>query len=298
MSFREKAKAVLAEGAEERKNYSPKADSVPLRMYNYWANTRPSRVVPKRENFCHYWRVVAIWAPVWFLLYKFEDFVVTRKGQVILGVVVLVSVALLLSLVGAAAWGILGMVLAIAYALFGLIIGLVAVGTRNDSDGFIADMGYKPMNIFIFSWIAYVIGLGVQKLAGSLSERAWESIGKYVAYACGVAAIGMLLFLLVVGIINAPLAMLIAAGLIVGTAALVAGLWFLADFLKSKHRKSVKARTTWVKQEMDGYEYEAKVVEPSRLAKFFMTIGDFLNLAFQVVRVKKWKICPIVEIPQ
>jgi hypothetical protein len=36
---------------------------------------------------------------------------------------------------------------------------------------------------------------------------------------------------------------------------------------------------------------------PGRIAKFFKGAGDFCHLIFQVVRVKKWKICPFVEIP-
>jgi hypothetical protein len=36
--------------------------------------------------------------------------------------------------------------------------------------------------------------------------------------------------------------------------------------------------------------------EPGKIKKFFIAIKDFLVLAVQVVRVKKWKICPLVNI--
>ena len=47
----------------------------------------------------------------------------------------------------------------------------------------------------------------------------------------------------------------------------------------------------------DEYVYGPKK-EPGRLKKFFAGLGDFFVLAANVVRVKKWKICPLVEVPR
>jgi hypothetical protein len=62
MSNAEKAREVLERGATRRGTWSPKADGMSRRIYKWWQAR--SNDVRSQENFCHYWRVVLIWAPL------------------------------------------------------------------------------------------------------------------------------------------------------------------------------------------------------------------------------------------
>ncbi|MDN5835205.1 MAG: hypothetical protein L0H36_01050 [bacterium] len=62
--WRERAKSVRKQGEIQRRDWNPQSGSVHLRMYQWW-QARSSRAEDiSRENFCHYWRVVMIWAPL------------------------------------------------------------------------------------------------------------------------------------------------------------------------------------------------------------------------------------------
>ena len=70
-NFRTKARDIKQAAEAERGNFQP--TGAPLRLYNYWLERTNSkrgiavRLGVSRENFCHFWRVVAIWAPfMWF----------------------------------------------------------------------------------------------------------------------------------------------------------------------------------------------------------------------------------------
>lgn len=296
MSLKEKAREVREAGAAERGNYSPKADSVPLRLYNSWAAKRP-RKVPTRENFCHYWRVVLIWAPLWAIWQPIEDFLGTKAGLLTLAGIVLAVLVTALSFGGSTAWIALAFTLLGAYAITGIIIGLASGFTHGNYDSFEDNFGTKAKYYFILGVPFFWLSRGIRARARKVPEDKWETIGDWtfkVFIALGSLLIGGMVVLLA---ITETKGFLLGLALIAAVALLITGLVFLADYLKAKHKKSVEARTKYVPTEEFGYTYNRKVVEPSRVAKFFMAIGDFLNLLIQVVRVKKWKICPIVEIP-
>lgn len=60
--LRSKAVDVKISGAAERRNWNPDPKSVHYKIYSWWL--RSSGRYIENENFCHYWRVVAIWAPL------------------------------------------------------------------------------------------------------------------------------------------------------------------------------------------------------------------------------------------
>lgn len=73
------------------------------------------------------------------------------------------------------------------------------------------------------------------------------------------------------------------AGALIGCTGILLGALFLGDFISGK-RALAKERT---------------VAEPGTAGKsggFFKGVGDFIVLVAQIVRVKKWKICPFVEV--
>ncbi|MEO8863079.1 MAG: hypothetical protein ABI354_02030 [Candidatus Saccharimonadales bacterium] len=49
-------------GAEKRRDWSPSESSGHYRIYRSWQRKSDKHI--ERENFCHYWRVVLIWAPL------------------------------------------------------------------------------------------------------------------------------------------------------------------------------------------------------------------------------------------
>ncbi len=62
---REKARAVRTAGTQQRGHYDPPADSAHYRTYCRWVAR--TRYYTARENFCHYWRVVLLYAPAYWL---------------------------------------------------------------------------------------------------------------------------------------------------------------------------------------------------------------------------------------
>jgi hypothetical protein len=61
--IKEKAREVVREGEDRRASFT--AQGMPLRIYGWW-HRRTKRQVAK-ENFCHYCRVIVLWAPLLFI---------------------------------------------------------------------------------------------------------------------------------------------------------------------------------------------------------------------------------------
>jgi hypothetical protein len=61
--IKEKTREVVREGEDRRASFT--AQGMPLRIYGWW-HRRTKRQVAK-ENFCHYCRVIVIWAPLMFI---------------------------------------------------------------------------------------------------------------------------------------------------------------------------------------------------------------------------------------
>lgn len=297
MSFRDKARSIREQGAAERGNYTPSRNGVPLRMYQFWANLRPHKV-PERENFCHYMQVVLVWAPLWFVFRLLERFVTSRAGLVTVCVSALAVVGYLLSLGGIVAFQFLALLVFSVYCGLGFTMGAIAAATRNSYDPFTEEFGWKPLFYFITALPAYALTAIIDNAVRKVSKNTWSAIGRVVGKAIVGLVVAIAAGCLIFMAVTQLLYFLMAIGLVVAGALILLALSFLADLLKQKHRASVKARTTYETVDYGYYEAAVAVIEPSRVAKFFMAIGDFINLAFQVVRVKKWKICPIVEIPK
>lgn len=293
MNFKDKAKRTVERGRADRANYIPDRDSAPLRMYQFWASVRPKKV-PTRENFCHYWRVVVIWAPIWFVLFKTTN---ALENKTVRNLVFLMAALAVLSLIGfggPVAWLAFGGILASCYTLVGIIFG-----------AYYADEGYDEKNngrIALAFTLPALVGIGLyhgirkfknRKRRVHLSEGAKDFVVRALFVLLMLAGGTVIALYAIVDLT----AFLMALVLLAAFGLLVFALSYLASFLKNRRDASVKQRTTFVEKEEFGYIHTVAVVKPSRTAKFFIAIGDFLNLAFQVVRVKKWKICPIVEIP-
>jgi hypothetical protein len=242
MSIKDKSEKVLDEGMAKRATFQPPVDSAPLRAYQYWLKS--SGREPFRENFCHFWRVVVIWAPLHF-------------------------------------------------------IGNTVV---------IPFFTSRPMRA-LGRGIAWVFTKPT-KAWKSLDYDTQKKVEKTVAKALIGVLIALLLTLLVamavsVGIFN----FLLGLTILVGIGATIVAFVALAEHLTRNSRAKREAE----RQRILGLPYdewrvamglEKKPREPkwydgpvAKVKAFFSAIGDYLVLFGNVVRVNKWKICPLVEIP-
>lgn len=299
-NLRSKASEIRARGEAERGNFEP--SGVPLRMYNYWLYNSESRSAGslrngKRENFCHYWRVVAIWAP---LLYLMDNIVFRTSTAIVLGVLALVALVVaaftyssVLSFLGILA---LGMVVAVSGVL-GLLSGISLGAFDSDEDRRYYDVFLKKTALWALL-IGFPLGLPVLVLvkAGRWflnSDNSPEILmGLFILAAlAGATALvvseGWLMLLAVVGILG---------GAVISLLVFVLGLSRLADYVSGR-RIIRRERFRALEEEQirkGGKSLESK--EPGRVSKFFSGLGDFLIFTFQIARVNKWKICPLVDV--
>ncbi len=133
--LRQKIGEVRQAGAEKRRNWNPNSDSGHYKMYRWWLRKSGKRI--NRENFCHYWRVVFIWAPLRWII---------KPLAIILG----------LSAAGGAVTGfvlfydsIIGVVLTIVAIVFGMCY--IVLGVRVTGQ-FAAEFS-DELNDFEWKWL-------------------------------------------------------------------------------------------------------------------------------------------------
>lgn len=270
--FKTKTSEVLAQGKAERGNFEP--TGAPLRLYNYWltrSNSKKAKAIrygERRENFCHFWRVVAIWAPLFWLGRKIDDFLLTKTfGFIVLGFLVLAAAVLALSVPSFAEF----------LAILGAVVGIAIV--------------------------AIAIGIGVAFLYQKFWNHRWDDTAKNVGIgALLLGFVGLMGFVLISAVMEIGFIFLayLAAG-IAAAALAIFGLRTLSDFISGRRERQAAERMNWTDEQWDEY-YRKKNASrtPSKfeqkIVAFFSGLADFLILAFQIVRVKKWKICPMVDV--
>jgi len=294
MKFREKAREIYEHGVEERSNFTP--SGVPLRMFNYWLQysdgVKAQRIRGgKKENFCHYWRVVFLWAPLWFIgrniLHFVDKYVATKTG-----IAVVLAMYLALSALLILAGGVVGGVLmvAIPYALLGIVAGLVLTEPDYNSH---------------WKYVAIAAPTSGIVLGGKWVKDHWnhnwdEPIAKAVFFilvsiAVGVAALGIYVLIMQLGILGF---LLLAAAILTGAGIIFAVCWTIVSLiegLRNRNRHHWQEILSEYDERGEAYPADFKV-RHSRWRRFWTGVADFFVLLAQVVRVKKWKICPIVEV--
>lgn len=268
--FRTKAREIKAAGEAERGNFAP--SGVPLRIYNYWltnslsTHAREVREGSRKENFCHFWRVVVIWA------------LALRVG---LGIIKFVESKA-------------GMYFTIGLAIAGVIVALYSMEI------------IVPVLIVAGSIVAFaVLAAGVYYAIRRFWNSDWNDRAAAVAGWAGgfVCAAGILFVLTVLVIEEGWIALVILAGILVGSIAVGIGGFVLSDYISGKRalarEKQMRAEEeAWNNYLATGGPMPGRVAprQPGMVSKFFSGLADFLILAAQIVRVKKWKICPTVSI--
>lgn len=272
MNFRQRAAEVKAAGEETRGDFTP--HGVPKRMYQWWLENSPSDKAQeikngtRRENFCHFWRVVVIWTPLLWALTKVLDgaeWVSERVTGTQAGIAFLVLlsgvVALIVTTTG-------------TWIEFLQIVGFLLLVTVG-----------AGLFVALLYFLDKKTKNGVEILFGTLAV-----IAVLIALCAGFLAVGFWLFAIIGGV-----AAFVFLAILLGVAA---GKWVEAWRADRRTRANEAEELAWERYyDGDGPDPSARPVrEPGRFSKFFSGIGDFLVLAAQVVRVNKWKICPLVEV--
>jgi hypothetical protein len=266
--FTDKARQIKAEGEATRGNYTPRG--VPQKMYDYWLNVSTSdyagdvKYRGRKENFCHYWRVVFIWAPLWFLGGKTMDFLDDIWGKVFVGMIV---------------------------------AGLLAFGIVNSVDFRMVLL----VGLGALAFVGILIGTGV--VIANLWPESWSN--KFNAFMSDnwikvFGTIGVSI-LAVIGLFGSWWTTAIIVAVIAFGAAVAYGISILVERAEAKADAEDKARREMISKmtNEEYWEYMANLnrkAPPGKIAKFFSGVGDFVVLIAQVVRVNKWKICPLVEV--
>jgi hypothetical protein len=269
--FRSKAREIKAAGEAERGNFEP--TGAPLRLYNYWLSEtrsdrgRAIRRGDRKENFCHFWRVVAIWAPLMFLRRKAEAFFTSKVGIAITVAVALFALATVVTTVGDWTDFLLGVGGAVAFVavLMGIIIGVDWLRQKHEK-------------VLIGIIIA---GLAVAVLAFFTALVLDFGLVPVLAWTAGIAGgVAALVFILI-----------------------KVGEWISGLRSIAKAKAKAEHDAAWEAYLNDEgpnpYARPERKPDPAWLVAvfgFFRGIGDFLILLGQIVRVKKWKICPMVEV--
>lgn len=262
-NLRERAAQIKAAGEAERDNFQPQG--LPLHIYRYWEQRSPHAPSKygRTENFCHFWRVVAFWSPLMYIGNAITRVGTSKTGQGVISLVLLVA----LIVMGVASRDFLQAV------VLGFVLGL---------------------GLLILGTAAYFIHKSWRKSWNKWLERFFYVLtGAIMVFA--VVALLVSLFL-DFGLI----ALLYIVGFVSVVTAFIFGLATLSDFIQG--RRAVK-RAEYCERlhKMTEEEYEEHTrqsAEPGKVSKFFSALGDVLVFAFQIVRVKKWKICPIVTVPK
>lgn len=299
MSLRDKAREVKAAGEAERGNFTPHGK--PKELYQWWLDESPSRKARKiragtmRENFCHYWRVVLFWVPLRKAVYAVD------KHEKVFG-----SILLLPAIVGMlfvlftnplAILTIIAMATGLVLSGGGIFAGVSAALSERQRNS--ADLMTNKKAIVCFFilgfWTAipvFLITSVIRLYVEHLSEYD-KTIGLSLLVMGVLVATSVILGTSGLGGLLHVLLVLACAIVLIAFAVLV--LVTVATYIDGK-RSIAKARR---RDRIAVYVAEnghAPVRQPSKVGKFFSAVGDFIVLLAQVVRVKKWKICPIVEI--
>lgn len=309
MSLREKAREIKSAGEEARGDFSP--EGAPKRVYQFWLSESNSkravliRAKQRTENFCHFWRVVAIWAPLMFMKKSVASFLTSTPVQI--GLIIGAIMALAMGGFASANFATFLMIMGIAIVgVFGFVSGIAWM--VGDYHGDTVEPIFKYASVIPTAWVPIGVTKGVYGMNKILPG--WDHfLATVVVPVLAVIAITGLIIGGAVALVMAEgwLALLGLIGVLLAAVAVLGLMFFGLDKLGTyiKGRRSMKRRA---KDEADDAFYDehgyfpwsvenmSPPREPGRISKFFSGIGDFIVLGAQVIRVNKWKICPIVTI--
>lgn len=300
-SLRERAAEVRAAGVAERGNFTPPEG--PKRVYDYWLNNTNSRkgrdiyYGNRHENFCHFWRVVAIWAPLLWVRNA-----MTSAAPVLVPVLALLAALGFIFLLVAShdflmvTGTILGTFAVILLGSTGIVSG-VSAGVPADSR--VRNALFTDRRAIV---AFFVLGLPVALPAYLVTRLVRLYKDHLTPYNRQISltllvAIPVTIFTLV-GVFGGVIALLQVLGVLVASVAAAAAailLGVVATDLIVGRREVAAQRHAAEREEYyeEHGEYPPKSVKRRGPLSF---VADFFVFFVQVLRVSKWKICPLVEI--
>lgn len=304
--FKDKAREIRALGEQQRGNFEP--TGAPKRLYDYWlreTNSTKGRAIrrgTRRENFCHFWRVVLFWAPLLWSYKALERGAHRRDVQLSLVAAVL-AVSLFIALTVPNALEVIVLALIIAtgtiLASAGILAGVSLALTEEQREEF----GLFDRRVaVIFSLlglptavVSYLFTKACILYKTYLAQHTFVIVGTLasalvVSLMVSLALTEGLLFLAFL------LGLVVAATVLVAIISKLAG--YLVDYLAGRRQMQELIEQEYIEDYFDehGKLPPPRTREKGRLARFFSGLGDFIILIAQAVRVSKWKICPIVDI--
>jgi hypothetical protein len=288
--FAERAREIRENAAAERKNFDPGKYPNASRRYNYWLEHGGE--APIRENWCHFWRVAAIWAP----LRKYEVEVLSQWWGKVLTAAVYVALVML------AGW-LLGGLVPMAIIFLGLPWLVLA--------GFTAERLFqkdRPWWVWALAALTFPVSFllwGGAEVVTRVPKKAWTVIGKIVAGVWFAALAGLLVWVIALTVMEEgwlpvllwSLASVCFLGVLI---AAFAGLEYLTARQREKREAERAARSEAIWNAVQNNE-PVPWTEPKRpnaIKRFFTGVAEFLVMMWQVVVTSKWKICPLIEVPK
>jgi type IV secretory pathway VirB2 component (pilin) len=315
--LRRSANEVREAGAAKRGRWNPEADSPAYLRYAWWVEQTGAEI--EQENFCHYWRVALIWAPLRKLTDKLAFLV---KPLIHLGIVLAVL------LVGCGVWE-----LSQSIDSFWLKVGvgaLVIVGLVWLAAGvvvalrvlvpFIPDDSAQPLGpltrydkmlcsvvgvltfpvfVAVAVLVALIVGLGwlyTERVVPRAFEWLYESHFTGSKW-FGWFRPGYALLAALVGLsFEYSWALHMVQGMIGLT--LIMGAIVALSYSSSEYtERQASIREACDETEMDDITSEPVAPKRGRLDNALNVAVDFLTLVWWAIVAKKWRICPLVVLP-
>lgn len=263
--LRLKADKIQAEGAEKRRDWNPSVNSSHYKVYRWWL--RKSGKFRQRENFCHYWRVIVLWAPLRAL---------AMPALVLLSLIALVGIGAFIITQFSVVIGLLVGMAGFAYCAFGIRTGGQLLKELNEQEFDDAEWTWldtKPMALKSLMFLLaspVILGLGTLILIfGSIAvtlaslhdeQDLYRRIGRWFVYA-HVGNHKLLNWLRPILALPAALALLsfwfgAALVVLIGAVviALLIGLFLLVAYLVDASNEKRRARYRQQLREQDARE--------------------------------------------
>lgn len=316
MSLRDKARQLRSEAEASRGIYQPGADSRSFKIYRWWQRETDSN--RSKENFCHFYRVVLIWAPLRFVG-KFLERRVLFPLWAWLGIVGLLSLYTGLHLVYGWAW--LSMLVNTAFIVGGAMLfflnaaWLIMFVERVDKKQWGSFYQHNQMTYVLLLpvagivtglvilvmlpiiWLAEIITLAEK---GGIFKKIW-------AWMCGkrgpkfLRPGALLGYGLVAALIILSYFYLFAFQVLLALIFTIFAITLAAiiTFFGSHFHDKQKAQVVKLAEEQGITEKEAaaRYKKSQRIGKIWRSFTGFSHLVWQLILTAKWKICPIIKFP-
>lgn len=307
-----------ASEAEHRRTYMPPADSPIYKSYRWWKQETGYSVA--RENFCHFWRVVLIWAPLLLIRQKLAGPVSKSPVQTLLTLSALGVLQAVLAGVGL--WPLLPVILGVGLIIAGFVAGCALEVRRQDdhritetisdiAGGSYFSLGAVLMYLtFPIMTVAFCIAFVVSKF--------FDAVGDYIEMFLGilmVTGLGAISTFAIISMMKEEhmvwwtAVLLFVGGLVAVFAAvgLFVGMCFGINKLYHRARKwssmKLEQRRVHAPGTVDG---QVVPREPNAFDRAKQRIKDVLTTVWHVIRLaaeavwvaKALAVCPYVDMPE